>query len=217
MGSLTQTIKAPRREPRGFLLYSRTMFEVTFSTSDLIWLVRMCAVGTFLVFMSLVFVPKLIRAETRINDVFLKKTSLCFAIFYSVLFWQLFAATQYITSDRLAVVGFVLAVFGLGFALWGRLVLRPVWQPITAATQQEQIITHGPFQFARHPIYEGRLCFYVGVLCLTNYWLLPIAVLYYVVLSICAHQEEQLLKRDQKYQAYLHSMASLPRLFWKIS
>jgi protein-S-isoprenylcysteine O-methyltransferase Ste14 len=61
----------------------------------------------------------------------------------------------------LSVVGAVLALAGVGFAVWaGRTMgrsLTPFPKPVEAG-----LVTHGPFAVVRHPIYTGGLGLFVG-------------------------------------------------------
>jgi len=61
----------------------------------------------------------------------------------------------------LSLVGAVLALAGVGFAVWaGRTMgrsLTPFPKPVEAG-----LVTHGPFAIVRHPIYTGGLSLFVG-------------------------------------------------------
>jgi protein-S-isoprenylcysteine O-methyltransferase Ste14 len=91
------------------------------------------------------------------------------------------------------VVGVVLLVGGLGWAVWARIYLGRNWGMPMTRKDEPELVTSGPYHFVRHPIYSGILLAFVGTALATNiYWLIAFGVLgAYFVYS--ATVEERLL------------------------
>ena len=93
-------------------------------------------------------------------------------------------------------VGFVLACIGLLIAFTGRIQIRSVWNPITHAAPSPTMIQSGIFGIARHPIYLGRLLFFIGGMLMYNLFGLVLALVYWWMLRKKAMQEERLLAQN---------------------
>ncbi|MGO9456736.1 MAG: methyltransferase family protein [Acidimicrobiales bacterium] len=76
-----------------------------------------------------------------------------------------------------AVLGLVLFTLGLGFAIWARMHIGRNWgSPMTRKVEPE-LVTSGPYQLVRHPIYSGIMCAGVGTaLALSWQWLIAVAL-----------------------------------------
>jgi protein-S-isoprenylcysteine O-methyltransferase Ste14 len=66
-------------------------------------------------------------------------------------------------SQALAVAGVIIEVIGIGFAIWARETLGRNWSASITFKQDHQLITDGPYRYARHPIYTGVLFAVVGL------------------------------------------------------
>lgn len=58
-------------------------------------------------------------------------------------------------------LGWLLVLFGLGFACWARVTLGRNWSGTVQLKQDHELIVAGPYRIVRHPIYTGML---LGVL-----------------------------------------------------
>jgi protein-S-isoprenylcysteine O-methyltransferase Ste14 len=65
-------------------------------------------------------------------------------------------------SPELALVGDVLCIAGLAFAVWARLALGRNWGMPMTLHEQPDLVTSGPYRFVRHPIYTGVSAMFVG-------------------------------------------------------
>jgi protein-S-isoprenylcysteine O-methyltransferase Ste14 len=54
-------------------------------------------------------------------------------------------------------IGLTIQALGLGFTVWARLVLGANWSDRIATGGNQQLVTAGPYQIVRHPIYSGFL------------------------------------------------------------
>ncbi len=103
-------------------------------------------------------------------------------------------------ADSLAVhnpilraAGAILFLSGLGLAVWARIYLGRNWGMPMTQKDEPELVTGGPYQHIRHPIYSGILLAMLGTSLATNvYWLIAFAIMgLYFVYS--ARVEERLL------------------------
>jgi len=73
--------------------------------------------------------------------------------------------------------GFGLVLFGLGlaFAIWARLHIGRNWGTPMSKKDEPELVTSGPYQLVRHPIYSGILLAGVGTAVALS-WMLLIAI-----------------------------------------
>ena len=187
-----------------------------FSTADVqqwtnyLWLGLVAFwLGTWLFIKRPVFRPSL---ETRLEHgivVFLG-LYLLFGRLSSIpsLGFPIFAVTV-----PVALSGMVIVAAGIGLAIWGRMILGSNWSAVAEIKEHHELIQTGPYQFMRHPIYEGfliALCgsaIQKGSLC----GALGVVVCFWG-LQIKIEVEERLLvhRFGQKYLAYQRSVSALP-------
>lgn len=54
------------------------------------------------------------------------------------------------------ILGDVLVIFGIGFAIWARIVLGRNWSGTIATLKKDHVLVQfGPYEYVRHPIYTG--------------------------------------------------------------
>jgi protein-S-isoprenylcysteine O-methyltransferase Ste14 len=96
----------------------------------------------------------------------------------AVVLLRLFKAdTLAVHSVVLEVLGTVLFVAGLGLAIWARIYLGRNWGMPMTQREEPELVTSGPYQFVRHPIYSGILLALLGTAVATNvYWLIAFVV-----------------------------------------
>jgi protein-S-isoprenylcysteine O-methyltransferase Ste14 len=76
------------------------------------------------------------------------------------------------------VVGVILLLAGLGLAVWARIYLGRNWGMPMTEKDEPELVTSGPYQLVRHPIYSGILLGFLGTSLATNiYWLIAFAVM----------------------------------------
>ena len=81
-------------------------------------------------------------------------------------------------SDPLrAVIGLVLFVLGLTFAIWARLHIGRNWGTPMTQKNEPELVTSGPYRLVRHPIYSGILLGGAATAVgLSWFWLVPVAL-----------------------------------------
>ena len=121
-----------------------------------------------------------------------------------------------VSSPLLQGVGMALFLMGLGLAVWARVHLGRNWGTPMSEKMDAVLVTTGPYQYIRNPIYSGIILAAIGTsVAISWYWLIAvIAMAAYFVHS--ANVEEQIMLRlfPTTYPEYKHSTKKLiPFLF----
>jgi protein-S-isoprenylcysteine O-methyltransferase Ste14 len=75
-------------------------------------------------------------------------------------------------------IGLALFVLGLALAVWARVYLGRNWGMPMSQKADPELVTTGPYQTIRHPIYSGIILGMVGTaMAVSLYWLAAVAVL----------------------------------------
>jgi protein-S-isoprenylcysteine O-methyltransferase Ste14 len=64
--------------------------------------------------------------------------------------------------DYWGCLGLGLALLGLTYTVWARVVLGSNWSSTVTVKDQHQLMVAGPYRFTRHPIYTGLITAAVG-------------------------------------------------------
>src|SRR5450432_2543940 len=77
----------------------------------------------------------------------------------------------------LAGLGLILFATGLGFAIWARVHIGRNWGTPMSQKDDPELVTSGPYQLVRHPIYSGVLAAGIGTaVALSWAWLFAVAL-----------------------------------------
>jgi len=109
-----------------------------------------------------------------------------------------------IHSLAVAIVGAALFVLGVALAIWARAILGRNWgMPMTQRAEPE-LVTAGPYELVRHPIYSGILLGMVGTSLVTSLIGLGIALILGAYFIYAARVEESNLTATfpSTYPAY---------------
>ena len=103
-----------------------------------------------------------------------------------------------ILPNQLArLLGALLLLAGFATHVWGVRTMRRVGTPLNSTQPAKHLVTSGPFQFSRNPLYTGITLIYLGITNLVNtVWLL--LFLPAILLTMRQHvisREEQYLER----------------------
>lgn len=103
-----------------------------------------------------------------------------------------------ILPSRLArPLGALLLLAGLATNIWGVRTMRRAGTPLNPTQPVKQLVTSGPFQYSRNPIYTGMTLIYLGITNLVNTaW--PLLFLPAILLTVRRRvigREEQYLER----------------------
>lgn len=99
-------------------------------------------------------------------------------------------------SLPLQIVGLIIFLAGFYVTIWARRHLGKNWGMPMTEKLKPKLITTGPYQYIRHPIYTGMLLMIIGSAVDENaYWLIVfvVAIIYF---SFCAVIEEKNMHRE---------------------
>jgi len=105
----------------------------------------------------------------------------------------------------LRLVGVLLTVFGVGFAIWARMTLGANWGMPMTLREKPDLITAGPYAFVRHPIYTGITFAMLGTALVVGAWWFFVLLVAFGYFLISARQEEKdmLQHFPDAYPAYM--------------
>lgn len=104
----------------------------------------------------------------------------------------------------LPVIGLVIVLAGLAFAVWARVSIGRNWGiPMTEKADPE-LVTTGPYSRVRHPIYTGIFTAVIGTALAISPWYLIVAAVLGAYFTYSAINEERYLasRFPESYPAY---------------
>ena len=116
------------------------------------------------------------------------------------------------SSIWLSLVGLIITVAGLGFAVWARVHLGKNWSMMPAIRIEHTLTRTGPYRYVRHPIYTGLILALLGTAIGIGYlWVFFGVVLAIVMFVIKFRLEEQILEGEfgAKYAEYKKEVKAL--------
>ena len=136
-------------------------------------------------------------------------------LIYSVTGWLDFA--NYYLPVWLGWFG-VLLLAGSLFVFWrAHSDLKTNWSPSLEIRQDHTLVTHGIYQYIRHPMYASQLLFYIAELLLLQNWLAgPLGLLFFIPFYLLRVQAEEKMMVDtfgSQYAEYKNRVGGiLPKL-----
>jgi len=83
-----------------------------------------------------------------------------------------------VSSPVLQGVGMVLFLIGLGLAVWARVHLGRNWGTPMSEKMDAELVTSGPYQYIRNPIYSGIILAAIGTtVAISWYWLVAVVLM----------------------------------------
>jgi protein-S-isoprenylcysteine O-methyltransferase Ste14 len=112
----------------------------------------------------------------------------------------------YITANpTVKIIGVICCVLGVAFAIWARLHIGSNWGMPMSIKEKPELVTTGPYQYVRHPIYTGVLLAILGsALNAGVLWLIVfLAALFNFIFR--ARAEEKIMTREfpEQYPQYM--------------
>ena len=90
-----------------------------------------------------------------------------FLLIYNHRFaWNFLADRLIPQNDAVTIIGLLLTLGGLIFAVWARIALGANWSGTVTIKSGHNLIRRGPYRWIRHPIYTGILLSFLGTILL---------------------------------------------------
>ena len=114
-------------------------------------------------------------------------------------------------------LGVVLGGFGLPLLAWTQLTLGSNFSPTLHVRHEHMLVTSGPYQHVRHPMYTALFLSMSAILLLTRNWLvggIPLFGLCVIVLLRIQREERTMIEKfGEAYREYMkHTGRFLPRM-----
>jgi protein-S-isoprenylcysteine O-methyltransferase Ste14 len=109
------------------------------------------------------------------------------------------------------VLGLVMLIAGLGFAVWARRHLGPNWSGNVTVKEDHALIRTGPYSYVRHPIYSGILLALLGTAVVIGEWrgLFALALAVTALAYKSKVEEGRMREIFPEYDQYCHQTAAL--------
>jgi protein-S-isoprenylcysteine O-methyltransferase Ste14 len=120
------------------------------------------------------------------------------------------------TGLLLNIVGIVLCVTGLAFAVWARVNLGRNWGTPMSLKEGHELVTTGPYQYVWHPIYTGILLAVLGTAFVVGMFWLLIFLIVCLFFIYSARTEERLMMKafPDTYPEYKKRTRALVPFVW---
>ena len=136
--------------------------------------------------------------------IFLKDQIATIVPFLGINFWP--------RSFTTGIVADAATFLGMAIMIWARITLGKNWSANVVFKENHELITHGPYSYARHPIYSGLLLMVLGVAIYSgsSIWFL-FFVLFFLGAYYKAYKEEKLLIKyfPEEYPAYARRVRAI--------
>jgi protein-S-isoprenylcysteine O-methyltransferase Ste14 len=108
------------------------------------------------------------------------------------------------TNPVLGLIGVLLCMAGIAFAIWARVYIGSNWGMPMSVKRDAELVIAGPYAYVRHPIYSGVLLAILGSALVVGVWWFAIFIVsvFYFVWS--AFREEKIMTEafPEGYPAY---------------
>jgi len=120
-----------------------------------------------------------------------------------------------IHTTEFEAAGALFCIIGLLFATWARIVLGRNWGMPMTLHDDPQLITSGPYQYVRHPIYTGLIAMWIGTALVFPPTVIPgTAIIVYSIVSALREERDMEQRFPDAYPEYkTRSKMLLPFLF----
>jgi protein-S-isoprenylcysteine O-methyltransferase len=108
-------------------------------------------------------------------------------------------------SSRVRWIGVVLFGLGIGLVFWSGVALGRLYSGDVTLQEEHQLVTHGPYRWARHPRYTGAMLLAFGLALAFNSWIgLAASMPFIGVVLFRIHDEEALMQEafGPEWEAY---------------
>jgi protein-S-isoprenylcysteine O-methyltransferase Ste14 len=140
------------------------------------------------------------------------------SIGWVVLLWPRFNGPQLIPRILfMRILGSILTVTGLAFALWARLYLGSQWDAYISLRLDHKLVRTGPYSIVRHPIYSGFMLALLGSFVNFGHLRSLIAAAMITLAWIYKSGLEEAFMKDHfgtEYDQYCHDVKRLVPMIW---
>ena len=162
---------------------------------------------------------KISERHSRREKVSYMLVSFSFFPIFLYVFAGLFGFSHFAVSESVRWLGVAVGLSGSALFAWTHLALGKNWSGVLEIAKDHKLVTNGPYQFVRHPMYSAFFLMGLGVLLLSANWLVGglnlVAVAYMYVVRVADEEAMMLDHFGQSYAAYMGNTGRLfPRL-WK--
>jgi protein-S-isoprenylcysteine O-methyltransferase Ste14 len=115
------------------------------------------------------------------------------------------------------IIGSVLTIIGLAFALWARFHLGSNWDSLISLKLDHKLVRTGPYAIVRHPIYSGFMIALVGSFLNFGHFRSSIAAAMVILAWVYKAGLEETFMRDHfgvEYDQYCHDVKRLIPKVW---
>ncbi len=113
-------------------------------------------------------------------------------------------------------VAAVLVVLGIALAIWARVYLGRNWSAAVVKKEDHKLVTGGPYELVRHPIYAGIMLAVLGLALTGSYFGLALLIIAPLMLYPRLEKEERLMRElfPDTYPAYQSRTKRLIPFVW---
>lgn len=196
------------------LLYYLYMYSLLTSLSIFAWLI-MFAVWSYFSFGN----KKTTSLPNPIAQIIANTLLFGSPIFLFYPFFKGALATQITpVSTGLGIIGVLLSIAAVAFAIWARLTLGKNWSgAVITLKKDHQLVTSGPYKYVRHPIYTGYFLATLGTALTIGTFASYIAtIMIFIGFLIRMNKEETLMTTHfpSEYPAYKQRSKKIIPFIW---
>ena len=113
-------------------------------------------------------------------------------------------------------IGAMLTAIGIGFAIWARVNLGRNWSSRPAVKEHHQLVTTGPYAYARHPIYSGIMLAALGTAFTTSIYGVGMVIFISIAFALRMNKEEKIMLElfPEQYPEYQKHTKRLVPFVW---
>ena len=125
-------------------------------------------------------------------------------------------AALFVPSAALGWAAAALVVIGIAFAIWARVVLGRNWSPRPSVKEEHELVTTGPYEYVRHPIYTGMLLAAFGTALTGSWFAIGVLIVASALFLSRIPREEKIMLNlfPNAYPAYQAETKRLIPLVW---
>jgi protein-S-isoprenylcysteine O-methyltransferase Ste14 len=109
-------------------------------------------------------------------------------------------------------LGLLMVVAGLAFAIWARVHLGRNWSGTVTVKENHELIRSGPYAIVRHPIYTGLLLAVLGTAIVFGEWRGLLAFCFLTIALLLKLQREERFMEERFPDTYPSYCAQVPAL-----